>query len=44
MADAVRTVWQHTQTLRVVRRKPILTSRGKHFPLRLLSRSDLPDA
>jgi len=44
MADAVRTVWQHTQTLRVMRREPIITARGKHFPLRLLSRSDLPDA
>lgn len=38
MADAARSVWQHTQTLQVARREPIVTARGKHFPLRLLSR------
>jgi hypothetical protein len=36
MADAARTVWQHTDTLQVERREPILTARGKHFPLRFL--------
>ena len=40
MADAARTVWQHTQTLQIARREPILTARGKHFPLRLLNWAD----
>jgi hypothetical protein len=40
MADAARTVWENTETLRVWRRKPIVTDRGKQFPLRLLRRSE----
>jgi hypothetical protein len=38
MADAARSVWQHTGALRVKRMEPVLTERGKHFPLRLLPR------
>jgi hypothetical protein len=40
MADAARTVWQRTHTLQIARREPILTSRGKHFPLRFLNRPE----
>ena len=42
MADAARTVWQQTHTLRVKRMEPILTPRGKFMPL--LHRGHIPDA
>jgi hypothetical protein len=38
MADAARTIWQHTGALQVKRMEPIVTDRGKHFPLRMLPR------
>jgi hypothetical protein len=40
MADAARSVWQHTESLQIKRMEPILTERGKHFPLRLLPRPE----
>jgi hypothetical protein len=43
MADAARAVWEHTGTLQVERKEPILTARGKHFPLRFLGRPKRPD-
>jgi len=38
MADAARSIWQHTRTLQVRRMEPIVTPRGKQFPLHMLSR------
>ena len=38
MADAARSIWQHTKTLQVKRMEPVLTTRGKQFPLRMLPR------
>ena len=38
MADAARSIWQHTGTLQVKRMEPITTARGKQFPLRMLPR------
>jgi hypothetical protein len=40
MADAARSIWQHTGALQVTRMEPIVTERGKHFPLRMLSRPE----
>jgi hypothetical protein len=40
MADAVRSTWQSTRALQVKRMEPVLTERGKHFPLRLLPRPE----
>jgi hypothetical protein len=38
MADAVRSTWQRTGALQVKRMEPIVTERGKHYPLRILPR------
>jgi len=35
-ADAARAIWRQTDILRVKRRKPILTPRGKFLPLRVV--------
>jgi len=40
-ADLARAVWNQANTLKVKRREPIWTTRGKLMPLHLLQRSDL---
>jgi hypothetical protein len=40
MADAARTVWQQMQTIQVRRAEPVLTKRGKLFPLHIERRME----
>ncbi len=35
MADAARSIWQQSQTIRILRREPIPTARGKLMPLHI---------